>query len=205
MPACSGCFVSSTRLFAGPKGPRSFQDERYSYVVLRRGPRPSLGHHTLLTPNAVLPVETRRRMRNVVVGGADEDDLSLANVIASYEAPALGQGDWDAGMAEALDEAGAAWLSEAAAELQQQDAAFSTVLLEKLKHAVVVRVAMDFSLFMQRCNPSSKCVQSCCAASGGRWRGCRGGARGGGGGHGPGRGGAHPRVHSFRRRGCSNE
>ena len=129
---------SYSHVGTGQKGPRSFQDERYSYVVLRRGPRPVLGHHTLLTPNPVVPVETERRMRNVVVGGVDEDNLSLSNVVASYEAPALSSGDWDAGMAGQLSLEGTAWLDEAAAALHQQDAAFSAALLEEFKRTMMV-------------------------------------------------------------------
>lgn len=79
-------------------------------------------------------------MRNVVVGGVDEDDLALSNVVASYEAPELGMGDWDAGMADQLSLEGTAWLKEATEQLQQQDAEFSTAMLQELlTHTALVR------------------------------------------------------------------
>lgn len=126
----------------GPKGPRSFQDERYSYVILKRGSRPLQGHHTLVTPHTILPVETIRRLRNVVFGGVDDDNITLEDAIQGYEGMGDGvllQGDWDAGMAEQVSVQGGAWESEAAPVMRDEERVYASKLLGELQRARLVR------------------------------------------------------------------
>ncbi len=86
----------------------------------------------------------------MVSGGVDEDNITLEDAVAGYEALgeegllALQGGDWDAGMVDHVSVGGGAWEAErgGGGVVQQEERVMASRLLTELQRARRVGVGM---------------------------------------------------------------